>query len=1132
MNQKTCLGTTYLDVAKGAVESFLKIRARDANVCRGDRHMLVTYDESTKSVKAGWRENLQVFLRELKNLHAHGLSNLGIALKTTFDLLNMHRLQSGVDNYGMGYNPFYLEPALVLLLSDGCSQLDVNGIISEISLPSHNLLPGGEITKEIYRWDQRLFSLNLKIPGFASLVLDKLSQIQSEDVSLSNLCDQTGGKLYNIGSYKSLMQSMESIAQKIMVPGVIINFEKSGPDPDPVAPTASDDSEEPWLFEDKRMNGDTEDDKEVIQKRLEMYSPLTERNINENTKGLVNGNINGKQHELNGEIKKEFLTNGYLEKEMDNSNKKGLLPTPNMPPMFPPSIPVIPQFKRGLLPTPPVGSIHGLVRPPVPPLAFTNHNQVVSNCENQIPPQIIAPNQMNGMLNEKEIMNVMKIKSEGQITSSGNLPENPIRGDTTPGVPISMNRSNVVSPNIQSPVSSTWHSQRRMIFVRSNIKGNVGHWPIPENFWPEAAMHKLPPRDCHPIVKFQCKASDAMVIDNMPFDKYELEPSPLTQYILERKQPFIAWQAFISGSSRDSELGYPFGYLKAATNLLCVNLFVLPYNYPVIMPLLDELFKIHKLKPSVKWKQAFDDYLRKLPSYYVGPLRNALRRMGAPSNLIPDHMDGSLSYTVVSYLKKVKQQAKNEAERLINLHSQPFTPPAFRVSLPQAPQLNDGKLKDFKDLLIRKNTQSNHRDKNQRKLKTDVDKKELLANKHLPPPAEKFQVRSYKNPFDIRRSDLINQIDRMRTNFYHSTVLCCRVRDEDSTHRISIATMGKYDDLTNQIRPLRELDQSQVKVHTFGNPFKLKQDQNVIFAVDEADVGENMQFGNQKVRKRPGEIINAMKGGKRKRSETPPPSRRACGPPNTPPPKSLQPPIPNIISNIIQDTDFRLKTMNKTEDTNIEEEEKVIKKDPDKKTYNSVNQQLRKLQLLHRNKKGSTTERNTNLTKEKTDETDPSSSSPILSILRTSLEDIDDRDNEEISNINTVNVNNNLVNPNSLKSPKKSSRSSSRTVSRADTVSTASSISFQDLLPEIKHKARLELLSRSVVKLRLALWRAIRARTEFPVIVNLVEHLNISVEGKYLFISNIIEEAERFQALELCEKLKTLLPQLQQDRNR
>lgn len=26
MNQKTCLGTSYLDVAKGAVETFLKVR--------------------------------------------------------------------------------------------------------------------------------------------------------------------------------------------------------------------------------------------------------------------------------------------------------------------------------------------------------------------------------------------------------------------------------------------------------------------------------------------------------------------------------------------------------------------------------------------------------------------------------------------------------------------------------------------------------------------------------------------------------------------------------------------------------------------------------------------------------------------------------------------------------------------------------------------------------------------------------------------------------------------------------------------------------------------------------------------------------------------------------------------------
>ena len=41
--------------------------------------------------------------------------------------------------------------------------------------------------------------------------------------------------------------------------------------------------------------------------------------------------------------------------------------------------------------------------------------------------------------------------------------------------------------------------------------------------------------------------------------------------------------------------------------------------------------------------------------------------MGIPPTFVPDHLDGSLSYTVQNYLKKVKQQGKIEAERLVNL---------------------------------------------------------------------------------------------------------------------------------------------------------------------------------------------------------------------------------------------------------------------------------------------------------------------------------------------------------------------------------------------------------------------------------------------------------------------------------
>ena len=52
-------------------------------------------------LQAGWRENQVTFMTELRNLHATGLSTLGSSLKEAFDLLNLYRLQSGIDNYGM-----------------------------------------------------------------------------------------------------------------------------------------------------------------------------------------------------------------------------------------------------------------------------------------------------------------------------------------------------------------------------------------------------------------------------------------------------------------------------------------------------------------------------------------------------------------------------------------------------------------------------------------------------------------------------------------------------------------------------------------------------------------------------------------------------------------------------------------------------------------------------------------------------------------------------------------------------------------------------------------------------------------------------------------------------------------------
>ncbi len=41
---------------------------------------------------------------------------------------------------------------------------------------------------------------------------------------------------------------------------------------------------------------------------------------------------------------------------------------------------------------------------------------------------------------------------------------------------------------------------------------------------------------------FSCVNCEPMVMDLLPFDKYELERSPLTQYILENVKPIHCWQ--------------------------------------------------------------------------------------------------------------------------------------------------------------------------------------------------------------------------------------------------------------------------------------------------------------------------------------------------------------------------------------------------------------------------------------------------------------------------------------------------------------------------------------------------------------------------------------------------------------
>lgn len=50
--------------------------------------------------KAGWKESHATFMTELRNLQATGLTTIGQSLRNAFDLLNLNRLVTGIDNYG------------------------------------------------------------------------------------------------------------------------------------------------------------------------------------------------------------------------------------------------------------------------------------------------------------------------------------------------------------------------------------------------------------------------------------------------------------------------------------------------------------------------------------------------------------------------------------------------------------------------------------------------------------------------------------------------------------------------------------------------------------------------------------------------------------------------------------------------------------------------------------------------------------------------------------------------------------------------------------------------------------------------------------------------------------------------
>ena len=83
--------------------------------------------------QAGWKENLATFMNELKNLQCIGMTKMGAALKNAFDILNINRMQTGVDTYGQGRCPYFLEPSVIVVITDGGKLSSSAGVQEDVS---------------------------------------------------------------------------------------------------------------------------------------------------------------------------------------------------------------------------------------------------------------------------------------------------------------------------------------------------------------------------------------------------------------------------------------------------------------------------------------------------------------------------------------------------------------------------------------------------------------------------------------------------------------------------------------------------------------------------------------------------------------------------------------------------------------------------------------------------------------------------------------------------------------------------------------------------------------------------------------------------------------------------------------
>lgn len=180
--------------------------------------------------------------------------------------------------------------------------------------------------------------------------------------------------------------------------------------------------------------------------------------------------------------------------------------------------------------------------------------------------------------------------------------------------------------------------------ITMKVSSATGYWPLAENFWVGSTGLKLQKRKSHLTCMVDTARAHVLNIPNrLPFDKYELDESimstELKKLINKTGNNMLGWYVYVMNSDSVDGPGHPIGMVKASSNGNCAHFYVLPYNFPYLFVLLDELLSLpdlsqvhHSLLPHSKWRIKFDHYTSLIPRYYIPPLVNALNLLKLKQN--------------------------------------------------------------------------------------------------------------------------------------------------------------------------------------------------------------------------------------------------------------------------------------------------------------------------------------------------------------------------------------------------------------------------------------------------------------------------------------------------------------------